>query len=76
LNTTVFYYFPSEHTMAAKKKLIDKTPAVMVILLCGLMFMSNIVSSGLQALFRRKNWRDFLREASQIRVIEMPDIIE
>jgi len=62
--------------MAAKKKIVDKTPAIMVILLCGLMFISNIVSSGLQALFRRKNWRDFLREASQIRVIEMPDIIE
>ncbi|HKM51642.1 MAG TPA: hypothetical protein VJZ75_10740 [Candidatus Bathyarchaeia archaeon] len=62
--------------MAAKKKLIDKTPTIMVILLCGLMFVSNIISSALQVLFRRKNWRDFLRETGQIRVIEMPDMIE
>jgi hypothetical protein len=62
--------------MAAKKKLIDKTPTIMVILLCGLMFVSNIISSALQVLFRRKNWNDFLREAKQIRVIEMPDMTE
>jgi len=40
--------------MASKKRLIDKTPAIMVILLCGLMFVSNIISSALQVLFRRK----------------------
>jgi len=59
-----------------RKESNNESPTILVLLLCGLMFLTNMISSLVQVLLGRKSLNQFLVEARQIRILEMPDLIE